>query len=63
MKIKLKALAIHPLTYIVGFGVGGAASIVSGVAVMAGAGWALVAAGAFLIAGAAYITKGLAPNG
>lgn len=63
MKAKLKALAVSPLSYIVGFGVCGAASIVSGVAVMAGAGWALVAAGAFLIAGAAYITKGLTPNG
>ncbi len=63
MKETLKALASSALTYILAFGVSGAASIVTGVFILSGSGWALVAAGAFLIAGAAYITKGLTPNG
>lgn len=63
MKDKLKALAANPYAYVIGFSVVGASSIVAGVAVMAGAGWALVASGVFLIAAASYITKGLKPNG
>lgn len=63
MKDKLKALAANPLAYVIGFGLFGAMSIVAGVAVLAGAGWALVASGAFLLAAASYITKGLRPNG
>lgn len=63
MKQKLKALAESPLTYIVASGLCGALSIVSGVAVLAGVGWALVSSGAFLLAAATYITKGLTPNG
>lgn len=53
------SLAVNPLAYVVAFGVIGAALIVAGVAVLAGAGWSLVAAGAFLIAGAAFITRGM----
>lgn len=53
------ALAVNPLAYVVGFGIGGAALVVAGVGVLAGAGWSLVAAGAFLIAGAAFITRGM----
>jgi len=63
MKKMLAALAVNPMTYVLGFATGGAASIVAGVAVLAGAGLALVVAGAFLIAAASYITKGLKPNG
>lgn len=63
MKKMLAALAANPLTYVLGFAVAGAASIVSGVAIMAGPGWALVTAGAFLIAGAGYITRGMSSNG
>lgn len=63
MKKKLAALAVDPLTYVFGFALLGAVSVVSGIAVLAGAGWALVASGVFLIAAAAYITKGLKPNG
>ena len=53
------ALAVHPLAYVVAFGVIGAALIVAGVAVLAGAGWSLVVAGGFLLAGAAFITRGM----
>jgi hypothetical protein len=59
----LAALAANPLTYVLGFAIAGAVSIVAGVAILAGSGWALVASGIFLIAGAAYITKGMTPNG
>lgn len=56
---QLKALAANPMTYVLGFAVGGAALVVAGVGVLAGAGWSLVAAGAFLIAAAAFITRGM----
>lgn len=63
MKHKLSLLASNPMTYVVGFALGGAASVVYGVALLAGSGWALVASGVFLLAAAGYITKGLTPNG
>lgn len=58
-RARMAALAVNPLAYVVGFGVVGAALVVAGVGVLAGAGWSLVAAGAFLIAGAAFITRGM----
>lgn len=63
MKDTLKALAANPLAYVIGLAGIGAVSIVSGIAVLVGLGWALVASGAFLIAAASYITRGMKPNG
>lgn len=63
MKEALASLAANPLTYVLGFAVGGAVSVVSGVAILAGTGWALVASGAFLIAASGYITQGMKSNG
>jgi hypothetical protein len=63
MKKMLAALAANPLTYVLGFAVIGAAGIVAGVAILAGAGWALIASGVFLIVGAGFITRGMSPNG
>lgn len=63
MKRFLAALAASPMTYILGFAVTGAASIVTGVAILAGAGWALVTAGVLLITAAWYLTRGMSPNG
>lgn len=60
---RIKALAINPFTYVVGFGVAGALSIVAGIGLLFGAGWALVSVGAFLIAAASYITKGMKADG
>ena len=60
---KIAALAANPLTYVLGFAMAGAVSIVAGVAVLLGLGWALVASGCFLILASAYITKGMTPNG
>lgn len=59
MKDKLAGLASNALTYVIGFAFLGAASVVIGVAVLAGLGWALVSAGAFLLAAAWYITRGM----
>ena len=56
---RMSQLAVNPLTYVVAFGVGGAALIVAGIALIGGTAWALVSAGAFLIAGAAFITRGM----
>jgi len=56
-------LAADPLTYLIAFSLLGAVSMVSGVAVLAGGGWALVCAGLFLLAAAGYITRGMTPNG
>lgn len=56
---KITAIAAHPMTYVLTFAAGGAVSVVAGVAVLVGLGWALVAAGAFLLAAAGYITKGM----
>lgn len=58
-RARASALAVHPLAYVVAFGVFGAALVVAGVAVLAGSGWSLVTAGAFLLAGAAFITRGM----
>ena len=55
----IAAIAAHPMTYVLAFAAGGAVSVVAGVAVLAGPGWALVSAGAFLLAAAGYITKGM----
>lgn len=41
----------------------GALSVVAGVFMLAGAGWALLAAGAFMLAAAAMIRKGMATHG
>lgn len=62
MKV-LAALVANPMTYVLGFAFAGAASIVTGMAILAGAGWALLTAGVFLIAAAAFITRGMSPNG
>lgn len=56
---RVAALAANPMTYVLGFGIGGAALIVAGVAVLAGAGWSLIAAGAFLLGGATFVTRGM----
>ena len=56
---QIKALLVNPMTYVLGFGAVGAALVVAGIAVLAGAGFALVAAGAFLIAASAFITRGM----
>jgi uncharacterized membrane protein YjjP (DUF1212 family) len=63
MKQKLAALAVNPMTYILWFSVSGASCVVTGVALVAGAGAAFVAAGAFLLAAAVYLTRGMTPNG
>ena len=63
IKTIIADVAVNPMTYILGFSVAGASSIVAGVAILAGAGFALVTAGVFLIASAGYLTKGLKPNG
>lgn len=63
MKTKLAAIAANPYLYVVGCAVGGAASIVAGIAVIAGTGWALISAGTFLLGISCFITKGLTPNG
>lgn len=59
----MKTMLVHPLTYVLLFAVGGAASIVAGVAVVAGAGWAFITAGVLLIAGSAFVAKGMSANG
>lgn len=58
-RARVSALAVNPLSYVVGFAVSGAALIVSGVGVLVGTGWALATAGAFLIASAVFITRGM----
>jgi hypothetical protein len=63
MKAALASLAANPLTYVIGFAVGGAASVVCGIAILVGSGWALVASGAFLIGASGYITQGMKSNG
>jgi hypothetical protein len=61
--MNFKSLAVNPLTYVIGFAVGGAGCVVAGVSVMVGAGPGLLAAGCFLIGAAVYITRGMKPNG
>jgi hypothetical protein len=51
--------ALDPLTYVIAFALCGAGSVVTGVAVLVGLGWALVCAGSFLLAAAGYITRGM----
>ena len=63
MKETFKAFVNSPMTYVIAFAIFGAVSVVAGVAVIAGAGWAFVSAGGFLLSASAYITKGLTPNG
>jgi hypothetical protein len=60
---RIKALAMNPFTYVVGFALVGALSIVAGIGLLFGTGWALVSIGAFLIAAASYITKGMKADG
>lgn len=59
----MKSMLANPLTFVLLFAVAGAASIVAGVAILAGTGWALVSAGPFLIAASAFIAKGMSANG
>lgn len=63
MKKTLAAIAAHPLTYVVGFAVAGAASIVAGVAIVCGPGLALIVAGGFMIGGSGFISRGMRLNG
>lgn len=63
MKKILAALVANPMTYVLGFALAGAASIVIGISLLAGGGWALISAGSFLIAAAGFITRGMSPNG
>ena len=52
-------LPTDPMVYVIGMSGVGAGLIISGVALMFGAGPAFVAAGLFLMGGAAFITKGM----
>lgn len=63
MKDRLAALAVNPMTYVLGFALAGATSVVAGVGILAGVGSAFVAAGVFLLLAAGYITRGMTPNG
>lgn len=63
MKEKLAAIAVNPMTYVLGFAFAGATSVVAGVGILAGAGSAFIAAGVFLLLAAGYITRGMTPNG
>lgn len=63
MKKQLAAVLRHPMTYVLGFAVAGAASVTAGVAVIAGLGWGMVTGGLLLLAASWYITQGLKPNG
>lgn len=58
----LRSVAASPYTYVFGFSAVGASSIVAGIALLAGAGFALLSVGAFLLIAAAYITRGLKPS-
>jgi hypothetical protein len=57
------AFVSSPFTYVFGFALAGAGSVVSGVYEIAGYGPAAIVAGFFLIAASSYITKGLKSNG
>lgn len=57
------AVFASPFTYVFGFALAGASSIVSGVYEIAGYGPAAIVAGVFLLLASAFITKGLMPNG
>jgi uncharacterized membrane protein YjjP (DUF1212 family) len=59
----LSELATNPYAYVIVLSFMGAASVVAGVAVMAGLGLALVTSGVFMLAAASYITKGMRSHG
>ena len=59
----VRRIALHPLTYVLGFCASGAGLIVAGVAILAGTGYALVTAGVALIAGARFISRGMTSDG
>ena len=51
------------MTYVLGFAVCGAASVVAGVTLTLGMGAGFIAAGGFLLLGSYIITKGLPSDG
>ena len=55
----MRSIITNPLTAIVLSGLGGSASIVYGVYLLVGSGWAFLAAGAFALFFAVLISKGL----
>lgn len=55
----LARLAASAVVWLLAFGILGLGSIVSGVAVLFGLGWALIAAGAAFLVAAAFIKQGL----
>lgn len=57
--MNLRALASSPFTYVIGFAALGAGSVVSGVAMLAGLGPALLTAGVFLLLASFYVTSGM----
>lgn len=63
MKEALQAALASPMTYVLGFALLGASSIVAGAAIIWGAGPALIAAGAFLLVAAGVVVKGMKLNG
>lgn len=63
MKQTLKALAMNPMAYVIGFGVFGAISISAGIGLCFGIGYSLVSLGAFSIGASAYVSRGMRANG
>lgn len=63
MKAAFRALVSSPMTYVLLFALLGAASIVTGVAVLYGAGPAFIASGVFLLSGAGFVMRGMSANG
>lgn len=55
----VKPVLLHPLSYVLGLGVLGAASIVTGVFLYQGPAAAFICAGVFMILGARYVSKGM----
>ncbi|WP_313695114.1 hypothetical protein [Achromobacter mucicolens] len=63
MKAAFRALVTSPMPYVLLFALFGAASIVTGVAILCGAGPAFIAAGVFLLSGAGFVMRGMSANG
>lgn len=59
----LRGISSDPMFYVIWMSCVGAGLIISGVALMLGAGPAFVVAGLFLMGGAAFITRGMTGNG
>lgn len=55
----LARLAVNAVVWLIAFGVFGLASMVAGVGVLFGSGWALIAAGVAFLAAASFIKQGL----